>query len=702
MNYISFRFDENLPHKLKELCREKIVTNEYNIGDAVTFCFDENITGLHNLYCVARRDIIAFEDIFLLDHMWTFLSLDEARKQLCNSTDLTTRVANILNISLVENPNKIENINGPDLTDSFKHYDKFIDSIMQQLWVLIGSYSLKDSDGEKKYFYILDEVGCRFHSTLSKNDSFDKYQYIMDGNQSDHLNPADRLGVAFDSCMVTVEGEGGGCYTAVWPVRDIKADERLSCKGVPDGISKLEALQNTLSCFDEDEDDSIEGRPLLQGAHAAAKGLKGILAGRGYSVANACRLLGHGLPATGCCLPVWKFTQSGDPFRGKLLERLARPVQVQEPSPDAAASRDDDLRLLLELFLFGLPVLDSQLSPLLGTDLIRQLMSLHLLHPLLETPDGPLLWQCLVQVSPVATPGGSADLLLLTDTAQLPPSMPFEPVMYIGPDSLGLLHGLAATGIADINCCLDVCAGSGVQGLMAVHRDICKTAVLLEKNSRAVRFSRFNACFNNLESKVTVVLGDAVDGLTVDPDRVPQLVIANPPYIPTNAAAPLLQYGCGGDDGEQVTAAILGGLRSVLAAGPDAGSVWFCMVANLMNVEDYGTKIASWLGEGVSGSGGVLHGEKWSAGRYAELVTEFGSAEDRVAYEQQLRAAGVTDVANGVVILRCAAAGADSQSAVRLVEGPQHLWQSLAGAGAAEQSAAARDSLRALAAIPTR
>ena len=73
-------------------------------------------------------------------------------------------------------------------------------------------------------------------------------------------------------------------------------------------------------------------------------------------------------------------------------------------------------------------------------------------------------------------------------------SLDEEPVMYIGMDSHGLVQ-TAPRHFAD--SLLDLCCGSGVQGLVASRYSVRVVAV---DKSRAVRFARFNAQLNGIRT----------------------------------------------------------------------------------------------------------------------------------------------------------------------------------------------------------
>jgi len=106
-------------------------------------------------------------------------------------------------------------------------------------------------------------------------------------------------------------------------------------------------------------------------------------------------------------------------------------------------------------------------------------------------------------------------------------------VMYIGPDSLALVHHLHAsmlqyvesqTEMQSFGRILDVCTGSGVQALATLGMlDLLKQNVLdsagmdpmaiaVDINERALRFTRFNAHLNGYSDKLLTVHADLLSG----------------------------------------------------------------------------------------------------------------------------------------------------------------------------------------------
>eukprot|EP00578_Thalassiosira_sp_NH16_P022931 CAMPEP_0181083204 /NCGR_PEP_ID=MMETSP1071-20121207/4036_1 /TAXON_ID=35127 /ORGANISM="Thalassiosira sp., Strain NH16" /LENGTH=627 /DNA_ID=CAMNT_0023164853 /DNA_START=294 /DNA_END=2174 /DNA_ORIENTATION=+ len=150
-------------------------------------------------------------------------------------------------------------------------------------------------------------------------------------------------------------------------------------------------------------------------------------------------------------------------------------------------------------------------------------------------------------------------------------------VMYIGPDSLALVHHLHASmsqyleaKTEDQTFCrvLDVCTGSGVQALasLAMLSDkagMDPAAIAVDINERALRFTRFNARLNGYSDSISTVRADLLSGKSyqyVESTRVDasplarllldklrpgdfklqscegeqrfDIILANPPFIP--------------------------------------------------------------------------------------------------------------------------------------------------------------------------
>ena len=105
-----------------------------------------------------------------------------------------------------------------------------------------------------------------------------------------------------------------------------------------------------------------------------------------------------------------------------------------------------------------------------------------------------------------------------------------QPVMYIGPDSLALVEIWRPRTDGHL---LDLCTGSGVQGIYQVAVGRYSGATLVDINPRAIRFAKFNAALNGLDAKVTVEQCDMCEsGLNFEKYRRCTAISANPPFLP--------------------------------------------------------------------------------------------------------------------------------------------------------------------------
>lgn len=156
-----------------------------------------------------------------------------------------------------------------------------------------------------------------------------------------------------------------------------------------------------------------------------------------------------------------------------------------------------------------------------------------------------------------------------------------DPVMYIGSDSLGLV---CTTPQYTANRVLDLCCGSGIQGLVASR--YANEVIGVDVNPRAIRFSRFNAQLNGVRN-IQFRLGDlyqAIDGQF-------NTILANPPFVPSPKQE--LRFRDGGSSGEEILARIVSGSANHLTPN---GRLF--IVTDLVNVNDYETKLDDWWNGG--------------------------------------------------------------------------------------------------------
>jgi SAM-dependent methyltransferase len=210
-------------------------------------------------------------------------------------------------------------------------------------------------------------------------------------------------------------------------------------------------------------------------------------------------------------------------------------------------------RLLFTVFLEGHPATEEILRRALPSGLFEAFESTGLL-----VPDRAGEWR---------TPGlalVAAEGMLLA--VSLPPHYPTassrsQPI-YIGIESLWLARALPPR--LDGRRVLDVCAGSGVQGLICAARGAASVTAL-ELQPGTVDVSRFNAALNGLTARVEVRCSDLFGALR--PHERFDFFVCNPPFMPVMEDVDYPLCGAGGADGMAVTRRIVDGLPRHLAAG---------------------------------------------------------------------------------------------------------------------------------------
>ncbi|CAM9751899.1 unnamed protein product, partial [Heterosigma akashiwo] len=168
----------------------------------------------------------------------------------------------------------------------------------------------------------------------------------------------------------------------------------------------------------------------------------------------------------------------------------------------AQPSHSCGLDVLINLFLLGFAVEEVVVKELLGSAFINVCDSLGLFQRS-PGPDGGILLNSFVQVFPLDADVSHSDqprnMLFFTDWP--PPcatGLGEEPVMYVGPDSLGLVRHAPRKRVEKL---LDLCCGSGIQGIVAAASGYASSVVCVDINPRAVRFARANALLNGVGAR---------------------------------------------------------------------------------------------------------------------------------------------------------------------------------------------------------
>ena len=363
-------------------------------------------------------------------------------------------------------------------------------------------------------------------------------------------------------------------------------------------------------------------------ATTQAIALRSALRDAGYTAPNLRRRLLRGTPAADALLPTALLRRDGG--RG------------------AAPAGGDGLDALTALFALGLPV-DARKLPAACVEAVA---------PVCVEAGG--LLRSRAMLAPVDARG--RDLLVATDW---PPEHGAcraggeEACMYLGPDSAALADlGAAVAAAAAPKRVVDLCAGSGVQGLAAAAAGARATWV--EREPRAAAFCRWNAAANGAPGDVRV-------GAVADADAAggADLVLANPPYV---AAPPTANYGAfadGGPDGYDVVVDC-----AAFAARALSDDGVFVVVLELNGPADalFDRVSRAWGDRG--GAAALLH-DAPSARTAAAAAADRRAAGDP-AWAANYAANGVDHVANAVLVVRRAPGGGGLRCAATAV--PRGAW----------------------------
>ena len=308
----------------------------------------------------------------------------------------------------------------------------------------------------------------------------------------------------------------------------------------PHAVSRLERIGRHQ---DDDDDDCM--------AHT----LRELLQKANYTSASVGALLTDDTTMSSCPCPVY------------VNPAAAGSAPVMTPTKELTP-----LQVLVSLFLLGLAVPVSALpNELLNTGLVfpcdfdsSLAIAYVSLYPLDVAPNETLYFMTDWHPKVLCTTCINSEE---------------EPVMYIGPDSLALVHHFLLGWInnqqkeKNHHRWLDLCTGSGIQAIVAASLGLCQHVVCVDVNTRALRFARFNAALNGVnESHISFVQADLLkqpptndtsflaSGLLRNGRRF-QVITANPPFLPVPPTLDANRrhglFSSGGPSGDAVLQAVL-------------------------------------------------------------------------------------------------------------------------------------------------
>ena len=222
--------------------------------------------------------------------------------------------------------------------------------------------------------------------------------------------------------------------------------------------------------------------------------------------------------------------------------------------------------------------------------------------------------------------------------------------MYIGPDSVCLSRNVAnlpflrGSEVVDV---LDVCSGSGIQGISvanALGSGAGVRVTFVDVSPRALQFTKMNCMLNDLSSSATSFVEASVyNGVK----QQYNLIVANPPYVPT---PPKLRsrnglYVDGGARGDDILREVIGGGKKRLKEGG-----WLCCVTEVCN----GEEVLERMNTELAGLGGFLFLNNVSVGvdEYARRRAKGGGEHEAQIWSDHLKSEGVNELRVAVFFLR--------------------------------------------------
>jgi methylase of polypeptide subunit release factors len=294
------------------------------------------------------------------------------------------------------------------------------------------------------------------------------------------------------------------------------------------------------------------------------------------------------------------------------------------------STADEPLGRLLRLFLAGEELdLDAAIETLAPLAL-DQLEAAELVQ---QTPRGV---RALVRLTPIRG-------LVLASDPHPGGRLAADHVIYPGPASETLAK---VTIRSPATTALDLCAGSGVQALLAAKH--CERVVATDLNPRALRLARLSAALNEIDN-VEWREGDLFE--PVSTERF-DLVVANPPFV--IAPARELTFRDSARRGDELSREVLVGSATRLAEGGFAHVLCSWVQAE---GEHWSGAPRRWLA-GLGCDVVILQLDTETAVSYAVAWTSLDSATIAEAVERAARwvdyyqELGIERIATGLIVMR--------------------------------------------------
>lgn len=363
---------------------------------------------------------------------------------------------------------------------------------------------------------------------------------------------------------------------------------------------------------------------------------------------------------------------------------------LRGPAVRALAGRDDPLAVLSRLLVLGMPQDEASVAAALPRTASAGLAALGLA----ERTGDVVVPTAIVRPQSFADDRGDGRWWIASDLdeAALADALPEDHVLGVGGASLTLaalqLPTPAGRG-------LDIGVGCGIQSLRA-RRGVAHV-VATDTSERALRFTRLNARLNGVGGIETRrgSLFEPVAGERFD------RIVSNPPFVitPRAAGVPAYEYRDGGLVGDDLVAAVVGGVGAHLAPGGVAQLLGNWETRDGVDGLD---RVRAWVeASTVPLDAWIIERESLDPLSYAELwVRDGGTAPGSAgfaalidAWLDDFAARGVGSIGFGYVLLRRPPSG--PVTLARYERMPQTLATERLGTHLAE-ALAAHDALMTL------
>lgn len=235
------------------------------------------------------------------------------------------------------------------------------------------------------------------------------------------------------------------------------------------------------------------------------------------------------------------------------------------------------IQLLYRLFYFDEPVSRREIDLLLGTELVRDLLTAGILA--VSGASGAVVCPYRLEIT------GDTWLFTVNLTRR-------SRTVYFGEDSQFLRSMLRPL---PGETCVDLCTGTGVQGLRCAQ--IARHVDLVDIQPAALRVAALNVALNGVNDRVSIFEGDLWAALPSD--RRYDYVVCNPPLMPVAEVLEYPVFGHGGSDGLKVVRRILAGLEERLTEDGRCTVIGAC--TGDAQQADVGALAAATLGRGFEG-----------------------------------------------------------------------------------------------------